>query len=332
MYCEICKKDYHNLSNHLILKHKISPKDYFDEFLKTEENSHCKLCHAELKDFIKLSWGYGTYCKECSNKDKLKHTWRLKSKTELDSIYEKRKETLKDIYGEDWKEQFTQKQIETCRNRTPSQQALVSKHHHDERMTRDNAKMAAACKATKLKNYGDETYNNIEKAKETCLSKYGATNVSLVPEIVEHMFDDYERRTGFKNPSHNPAVISKMRARYYYDEQRFDSSWELAYYIWLKDHDIPFEFHIDPIDYSYQGKRHRYFPDFKVNGVLVEVKGPQLLKLMQESNSLDNAKYRCMVEHNVKIMTDCSEYLNYIEEKYGKEYLQQFRNRKFSAQ
>ena len=51
MYCEICKKDYHNLSNHLILKHKISPKDYFDEYLKTEENSHCILCHAELKDF-----------------------------------------------------------------------------------------------------------------------------------------------------------------------------------------------------------------------------------------------------------------------------------------
>ena len=83
MYCEICKKDYHNLSNHLILKHKIFPKDYFDEYLKTEENSHCRLCHAELKDFIKLSWGYGTYCKECSFKDKFKRTWKLKSKLNL---------------------------------------------------------------------------------------------------------------------------------------------------------------------------------------------------------------------------------------------------------
>ena len=329
MYCEICKKDYHNLSNHLILKHKISPKDYFDEFLKTEENSHCRLCHAELKDFIKLSCGYGIYCKECSFKDKFKHTWKLKTKNEIDSINEKRKETLKDIYGEDWKEQFTQKQIESCRNRTPEQKALVSRHHHDERMRRDNAKMVAACRATKLKNHGDATYNNIEKAKETCLSKYGATNVSLVPEIVEHIFDDYEKRTGFKNPSHNPAVISKMHARYYYDGERFDSSWELAYYIWLKDHNIPFEFHIDPIDYSYKGKRHRYFPDFKVKNELVEIKGPQLLKLMQESNSLDNAKYHCMIDHNVKIITDCSEYLNYIDEKYGTEYLKQFRRRKF---
>ena len=119
-----------------------------------------------------------------------------------------------------------------------------------------------------------------------------------------------------------------MHARYYYDGERFDSSWELAYYIWLKDHNIPFEFHIDPIDYSYKGKRHRYFPDFKVKNELVEIKGPQLLKLMQESNSLDNAKYHCMIDHNVKIITDCSEYLNYIDEKYGKEYLKQFRNRK----
>lgn len=329
MYCEICKKDYHNLSNHLILKHKIFPKDYFDEYLKTEENSHCRLCHAELKDFIKLSWGYGTYCKECSNKDKIKHTWKLKSKTELDSINEKRKETLKDIYGEDWKEQFTQKQIESCRNRTPEQQALVSKHHHDERMRRDNAKMAAACRATKMKNHGDATYNNVEQARKTYFERTGYVNPYYNPEVIEHRFDDYERRTGFRNPSHNPAVIAKMHARYYYDGQRFDSSWELAYYIWLKDHNIPFEFHIDPIDYSYQGKSHRYYPDFKVNGMLVEIKGPQLLKLMQESNTLDNAKYRCMIEHNVKIMSDCSEYLNYIEEKYGKEYLQQFRQRKF---
>lgn len=49
---------------------------------------------------------------------------------------------------------------------------------------------------------------------------------------------------------------------------------------------------------------------------------------MQESNSLDNAKYRCMIDHNVKIITDCSEYLNYIEKKYGEDYMQQFRNRK----
>ena len=328
MYCEICKKDYHNLSNHLILKHKISPKDYFDEYLKTEENSHCKLCHAELKDFIKLSWGYGTYCKECSNKDKLKYTWNLKTKDELDSIYEKRKETLKDIYGEDWKEQFTQKQIESCRNRSPEKQALVSKHHHDERMSRANKKMVAACRATKLKNHGDATYNNVEQARKTYFERTGYVNPYYNPEVIEHRFDAYERRTGFRNPSHNPEVISKMRARYYYDGQRFDSSWELAYYIWLKDHNIPFEFHIDPIDYSYQGKRHRYFPDFKVKNELVEIKGPQLLKLMQESNSLDNAKYRCMIDHNVKIITDCSEYLNYIEKKYGEDYMQQFRDRK----
>lgn len=31
-------------------------------------------------------------------------------------------------------------------------------------------------KETKLKNYGDENYNNIEKHKQTCLERYGFTN------------------------------------------------------------------------------------------------------------------------------------------------------------
>lgn len=327
MLCKICGHDFKNLSNHVINIHKISQKDYFDKYLKTDENSHCKLCGAELTEFVKISYGYGKYCKNCSHKDKVKLQWSAKSKTVKNEIYEKRIATCKDVYGDEYKEIFSAKLSETCKNRTPEKQALVSQHHHDERMQRDNEKMIAACKATKLRNYGDETYNNVEQARKTYFERTGYVNPYYNPEVIAHRFDDYEKRTGFKNPSHNPAVISKMRARYYYDGQRFDSSWELAYYIWLKDHNIPFEFHIDPIDYSYQGKMHRYFPDFKVNGMLVEIKGPQLLKLMQESNSLDNAKYRCMVEHGVKIMTDCSEYLNYIEEKYGKDYMQQFRNK-----
>ena len=39
------------------------------------------------------------------------------------------------------------------------------------------------------------------------------------------------------------------------------------------------------------------------------------------------AKHKCMVENDVEIITDYSEYLNYVNIKYGKDYLRKFKNR-----
>jgi len=51
------------------------------------------------------------------------------------------------------------------------------------------------------------------------------------------------KNTGYAWPSQCPAIRSKMRRKYLYDNIMFDSSPEIAYYIWLKDHDIEFIFH-----------------------------------------------------------------------------------------
>lgn len=332
MICKICGDEHHNLSNHVLKKHGISQKDYFDKYLKTEENTHCKLCGAELTEFVKISYGYGKYCKNCSHKDKMKLQWSVKSKTVKNEIYEKRIATCKDIYGDEYKEIFSAKQTETCKNRTPEKQALVSKHHHDERMRRDNEKMSNACKETKLRNHGDAKYNNTQKARETYYEKTGYANPSLNPDVVAHLFDDYEKRTGYANPSHNPDVISKMRKKYSYQGQTFDSSWEIAYYIWLKDHNISFSYHVKPITYMFENRKHKYFPDFDVNGRLVEIKNPELLKRMKDNiGTLENAKYNCMIEHGVEIKDNVDEYLTYINDKYGKDYLQQFRNDEYGS-
>ena len=316
----------------MLKKHGISQKDYFDTYLKTWENTHCKLCGCELTEFVKLSYGYGKYCKECSHKDKVKYKWSLKSQAEIQHIHNSQIETCIERYGENYKAIASSKQSETCRNRTPEQQAVVSAHHHEERMNRDNEKIVAAIRATKIKNHGDAKYNNIQKAKETYFEKTGYTNPSLNPDVIAHMFDDYEKRTGYANPSHNPDVISKMRKRYTYQGQTFDSSWEIAYYIWLKDHNISFSYHVKPITYMFENRKHKYFPDFEVNGKLVEIKNPKLLERMQTNvGTLDNAKYNCMIEHGVEIKDNVDEYLTYIYDKYGKDYLQQFRNDEYGS-
>lgn len=152
--------------------------------------------------------------------------------------------------------------------------------------------------------YGDENYRNCDKIKETRISKYGSY-LSL-------------------------DAISKTHKKYIYNNVKFDSSWELAYYIWLKDNNIQFEYHSVILEYTVNDKKHFYYPDFKVNNELVEIKGSYLL---DENMILINPvtkeklyeKTQCLKDNNVKIITDCSEYLNYIIEKYGKHYLKQFK-------
>ena len=68
-------------------------------------------------------------------------------------------------------------------------------------------------------------------------------------------------------------AISKTHKKYIYNNIKFDSSWELAYYIWLKDHNINFEYHTVILEYKVNDTTHFYYPDFKVNNELQEIKG-----------------------------------------------------------
>lgn len=59
----------------------------------------------------------------------------------------------------------------------------------------------------------------------------------------------------------------------------FDSIYEIAYYIWLKDHNTAFEYEpIVKFKYVYDGKEHWYMPDFLVDGHYVEIKGDHFFK------------------------------------------------------
>jgi hypothetical protein len=66
MKCEICGKEFENyisLSRHLRI-HKITSKEYYDRFLKKEDEGICLVCGKETS-FKNLREGY---CKFCSNR------------------------------------------------------------------------------------------------------------------------------------------------------------------------------------------------------------------------------------------------------------------------
>ena len=123
---------------------------------------------------------------------------------------------------------------------------------------------------------------------------------------------------------------------YTFNNIKFDSSWELAYYIWLKDHNIDFEYQPNmPIEYKVNNLIKYYYPDFLINNQFYEIKGNQFFNENNQlinpfNNTLDIEKYQCMIDNNVKILRekDIIPILDYINEKYGKNYLKQFKYEK----
>lgn len=71
----------------------------------------------------------------------------------------------------------------------------------------------------------------------------------------------------FKDPKLREKLRHKKRSIFEFDGKQFDSRPELAYYVWLKDNNIDFQFHprLD-FKFEYEGVIHEYWPDFLVEG------------------------------------------------------------------
>ena len=151
---------------------------------------------------------------------------------------------------------------------------------------------------------------------------------------------------GTINPLQNKEILQKTKRKLYYNNIFFDSKPELAFYIWLKDHKIRFEYHPSLINYEFNGKIYKYEPDFKVFNTLIEIKGlhffenrnpnckminpyhknktPEQIKI---ANELAETKHQFMIKIGVKIITNYNKYISYVYNKYGNNYLNKFKVR-----
>jgi hypothetical protein len=183
-----------------------------------------------------------------------------------------------------------------------------------------------------FKKHGSETWNNPEKNKKTCLEKYGVDNGSKRPDIIEYIRcnnkanekstrDKFKqtciqkygvdnpakskiirekieqtclKKYGVKAPAQNPKIFKKCAWKNIkYEGIYFDSSWELAFWIWNKNHNIDIKrntkgFKLTNGSYCY--------PDFIIDGQLIEIKGDHLKKQ-------ENYKYKKIFyeKNNVKV-------------------------------
>ena len=217
------------------------------------------------------------------------------------------------------------------------------------------------CAQTKLERYGSKTYNNREKANQTVIDKYGTVDawrdrIQAKADATKMMrygtktYNNREKaastsltRYGVKVPIQYKPIGNKAHYKYTFHDIKFDSSYDLAYYIWLSDNHIEFEYNPNiQFEYVFDGKIHYYNPDFKVGDKLIELKGRQFFKdknvngpmVNPYNHSLDalyEAKHQCMIANKVEIITDCSDYEQYVAETYGKDYIASFRNKKKSG-
>ena len=136
-------------------------------------------------------------------------------------------------------------------------------------------------KSVKMDKYGDPNYNNRDKARVTCLNRYGADSFSQSEDWKSHI---------------------KFR-RYIVDNEYFDSYPELAVYLYCKENSIDIKRSPIRLSYEFENNTHYCFPDFEIEGKLVEIKGDHLYKKMLIPNSIDNAKLNCLLKHGVEIWT-----------------------------
>lgn len=174
-----------------------------------------------------------------------------------------------------------------------------------------------------------------ERRKMTSMEHFGVDHPLKSEDVKAKQWLSYKDKTGYDHPAHNPEIRHSIKG-YEFEGIHFDSSWELAYYIWLRDSKKAFIYHppffMDYVDDA--GEQHKYQPDFLVEGKFIEIKGDHFFNEKGEPyNHYEKAfwwsKYNALVDNKIEILKfeEIRQYLRYVKETYGSDYLRSFKRR-----
>lgn len=100
----------------------------------------------------------------------------------------------------------------------------------------------------------------------------------------------------------------------YYKGIWCDSSWELAFLLYCHDNNVFIERNKAALTYIYENKIRKYYPDFIVNGELIEIKGYKTKQWEEKIKANPNVK--------VLYFKEMKPILKYIKEKYGVNFIE----------
>lgn len=241
-------------------------------------------------------------------------TLKNKSLEEKTDIQKKREATMQQLYGENFQEIFLEKRKQTSLARFGADNIFKTEAFKEKRARAcletygtiwpaQSRKFHKRSKEVCLERYGDPNFRNSEKAKQTCIAKYG------IP--------------------HYP------KGTYLYENEQFDSKWELALWIYAKDHEEDIEREPLYFEIPFEGKVYHYTPDFRYRGKIVELKGPQFFnkkgELQNPYDHSQDAKSRAIhqfaLQQGVEFWStkEVQPILDYVISKYTIDYLNLFR-------
>lgn len=302
----------------------------------------------KAKETCKQKYGTEYYTQSKSYKDNVKkqtlEKYGVESYLCSDEFKKKREKSLIEKYGsiEAFYEYQNKKSEETFKSNheidkgTFLSNAVKEKYGCNVQQVKD---IREKTKNTCLNKYGHESplgnKNINKKSHDTFLSRYGVKSTFSFDDTREKSRKTMLEKYGVEFPGFSYEIMKKAHGKYTYDNMIFDSSWELAYYIWLKDKNISFEYHPD-IKYEFfvNGKIHYCFPDFKVGNSIIELKGCHFVDSSgnwqnpydKSLNEIYEAKRQCLIKNNVEIITNCDKQLKYVKNKYGKDFFQKCKN------
>ena len=131
--------------------------------------------------------------------------------------------------------------------------------------------------------YNSDTWFGSEKGKQTVkdssLARFGVSNPMMSEEVKEKQKQSMISKYGVDNIMKCPEVYSTIatnRQKVASDGTTLDSNSELLVYEFCMRNDIPVERNI-PLKYKFNGSEHVTYIDFRIAGLLFEVKGGHLL-------------------------------------------------------
>ena len=323
MFCHFCKCEFADraIPAHLKAKHNLSLRDYYDQYMKTASEGHCENCGGETK-FLGTH-GYQRFCStQCAAKSTVVKEKRRARNLELygaispaaaKAVQEKYRLTCLAKYGVEHASQsgYVKDKIRkakmNCDWRDMVEKCKETKKHNHGDANYNNAEKLAR---TKLERYGDAHYVNQDKAKTTRLNKYGVEHHLKLDEFKEKQKRTCLEKYGVEHPLQNYEIFCKSKQKYVHDGMKFDSKPEIELYEKLKASGADFEYQPNAcFEYEFDGKTHKYFPDFRIGNEYVEIKGAHFFENGRMINPWDRtqdglfeAKRQCMIAHDVKII------------------------------
>lgn len=192
MICGYENDNRQSFNSHITHKHKIKSKDYYDLYIKHENEGFCKTCNKPTV-FLNMWKGYRLYCSiSCMSSSK--------------EIQDKRKQTSLKHYGVEFphqSEEVKDKMKQTCIDKYEAENIYASEYGKRK------------IKETMLTKYGVDNVAKVEEVKNkiatTNIKRYGVNTPFKNQQVKDKIKDTWVNKYGVNNP--NKAEVTKEKIK-----------------------------------------------------------------------------------------------------------------------